>query len=116
MALPLRKHSERHAIVALHKVREVLGMTRDSPATGDLRAQLSENLQWQELIHTAYFDVPEFIDLVALGLRRAGLGELEEGAALTAPDDELVAWLEGAPQSSGLPGEEPSREASRGPG
>ena len=94
VAEPLRKHSEKHAIVALHKVREVLGMTRDSPTTGDLRAQLSENLQWQELIHTAYFDVPEFIDLVALGLHRAGLAELRDGAVPTAEREALETWLE----------------------
>ncbi len=95
VALPLRGHSEKHAILTLHKVREVLGMTRNSTSTPDLRSELNESLKWQELIHTSYFDVPEFVDLLAVGLYRAGLAELREGVIHTVERDELLAWCGG---------------------
>ncbi len=96
VADPLRGHSEKHAVVTLHKVREVLGMTRSARTAPDLRSELSDNLKWQELIHTSYFDVPEFVDLVALGLHRAGLGELRDGFVLTAERQHLADWCQGA--------------------
>lgn len=99
VAVPLSEHSERHAIVTLQKVRRVLGMTQDSEAAPDLRAELSESLQWNELIHTSYFDVPEFVDLLALGLHRAGLGELREEFTLTAERERLLEWCRREPES-----------------
>lgn len=73
VAAPLRKHSEKNAIKTLHKVRVVLGMSEQSSGSADIRSELSESLNWQELIHTSYFDVPEFIDLLVSNLRSAGL-------------------------------------------
>lgn len=72
----LSKHSEKNAIKTLRKVRQVLGTSDPEGASRDLRAHLSESLSWQELIHTSYFDVPEFVDLMAISLNRAGLGRL----------------------------------------
>jgi hypothetical protein len=72
------RFSEKHAILTLTKVREVLGMTRTPQNSPDMRAQLSEQLNWRELIHTTYFDIPEFVDLAAFGLHKAGLAPLKE--------------------------------------
>lgn len=73
IADPLRKHSEKNAIKTLHKVRLVLGMSENAGTTPDIRTELSDSLNWQELIHTSYFDVPAFIDLLAKSLQEAGL-------------------------------------------
>ena len=96
----MREHSEKHAILTLHKVREVLGMTRNSRMAPDLRSELSENLTWQELIHTSYFDVPEFIDLVAIGLHGAGLAEFKEEFAHLADHKQLKDWCNGVTSAS----------------
>ncbi|MEP4889087.1 MAG: hypothetical protein ABJV04_03600 [Aliiglaciecola sp.] len=73
IAEPLRKHSEKNAIKTLHKVRLVLGMSESAGTSPDIRTELSDSLNWQELIHTSYFDVPAFIDLLADSLKQAGL-------------------------------------------
>ncbi len=75
IAAPLRAHSENNAIKTLHKVRVVLGMAENKSPSADIRSELSESLNWQELIHTSYFDVPEFIDLLASKLRDAGISK-----------------------------------------
>lgn len=93
---PLRKHSDKHALKTLQKVRKVLGMTQDSTTAPDLRSDLSEQLTWEELIHTSYFDVPEFVDLVALSLHGAGLAELKEEFSLTAERKQLADWCNGS--------------------
>jgi hypothetical protein len=78
VASPLRQHSEKNAITTLHKVRLVLGMAPGSSHSVDVRSELGESLNWQELIHTSYFEVPEFIDLLAQSLHNAGLGEFKQ--------------------------------------
>lgn len=95
IAAPLRAHSDHHAISTLNKVRVVLGMEGDRPPMAGFHSQLAETLNWQELIHTSYFDVPEFIDLLALGLNRAGLGTLKDGFSVDQSGvDRLEVWLE----------------------
>jgi len=86
------RFSEKHAILTLTKVREVLGMTRKPKEAPDMRAQLSEQLNWRELIHTTYFDIPEFTDLVAYGLHRAGLAPLVEEFWPSARRDQAKGW------------------------
>lgn len=51
----------------------VLGMAENSGRPADLRSELSESLNWQELIHTSYFEVPEFVDLLAQSLKNVGI-------------------------------------------
>ncbi|MBT1450622.1 hypothetical protein KJ365_06975 [Glaciecola sp. XM2] len=75
IASPLREHSEKNAIKTLHKVRMVLGMTENASRSPDLRTELSESLNWQELIHTSYFEVPAFVDLLAKNLIDAGINQ-----------------------------------------
>ncbi|KMW58085.1 hypothetical protein AIOL_003055 [Candidatus Rhodobacter oscarellae] len=98
VAAPLRGHSDRNAISTLNKVRRILGMAQGEKVSPDLRGELNDSLQWDELIHTSYFDVPEFVDLVALGLSRAGLGALRDGFVLPKSErDALETWLSGNP-------------------
>ena len=92
VADPLRRHSEKHAILTLQKVREVLGVTRNPQTAPDLRAQLSDTLNWRELIHTSYFDIPEFLDLTAVGLHRAGLADFKDEFIPAAGRDQVEAW------------------------
>ncbi|MGI9386261.1 MAG: hypothetical protein ACR2OX_02410, partial [Methyloligellaceae bacterium] len=75
---PLSAHSEKHAILTLNKVREVLGMAGKPQSSPNVMTELSENLNWRELIHTSYFDIPEFVDLVAHALNRDGAAELRD--------------------------------------
>ncbi|NOU05662.1 MAG: alpha/beta hydrolase [Hyphomicrobiaceae bacterium] len=77
IAAKLSENSEKQAVLTLHKVREVLGMIPKSKSSPDMRAELSDKLSWQELIHTTYFDIPEFVDLMSLSLHRAGLTQLD---------------------------------------
>ena len=95
IATPLKAHSDGHAISTLNKVRLILGMASDGPKAPDLKTELNEALKWKELIHTSYFDVPEFIDLLALGMARGGLGASREGATpTTEASAEMQAWLD----------------------
>lgn len=101
VADPLREHSSKSAIKTLLKVREILGMTINQKKTEtkkgmlDMRSDLSKSLTWEELIHTSYFEVENFIDLVAIGLHRAGLTELKSDFVSTPERELLSAWYEG---------------------
>jgi hypothetical protein len=59
-----------------------------------MRAQLSEQLNWRELIHTTYFDIPEFADLAAFGLHRAGLAPLKEDFWPSDRRERAQAWYQ----------------------
>ncbi len=102
------RFSEKHAILTLTKVREVLGMTRTPQKSPDMRAQLSEQLNWRELIHTTYFDIPEFADLAAFGLHQAGLAPLNEDFWASDRRERASAWYRAIATSSsdglGAPG------------
>jgi len=98
------RFSEKHAILTLTKVREVLGMTRNPKSSPDMRAQLSEQLNWRELIHTTYFEIPQFADLAAFGLHRAGLAPLKEDFWPSARRDQAQKWFSAiSTPSSGAP-------------
>lgn len=98
VALPLKTHSDGHAISTLNKVRILLGMADDGQPPADLRAELTHTLNWQELIHTSYFEVPEFVDLVALEYTRRGLAKSKNGFySPPAIRRELEGWLAGQP-------------------
>ena len=88
----LSQNSEKSAILTLHKVRELLGMVPNQKEPVDIRAQLSEHLSWRELIHTTYFDLPEFVDLAAYGLHRAGLADLKDDFWQGANRNQVQEW------------------------
>ena len=88
----LSKNSEKSAILTLHKVRELLGMVPNQKEPVDIRAQLSEHLSWRELIHTTYFDLPEFVSLTAYGLHRAGLADLKDDFWQGASRNQVHEW------------------------
>lgn len=98
VATPLREHSSKSAIKTLVKVREILGMTtnqdKNKKGAVDMRSNLSSSLTWEELIHTSYFAVDNFIDLIAIGLHRAGLTELKNDFVSTPEREQLSAWYE----------------------
>jgi hypothetical protein len=95
VAAPLREHSDSNAIDTLNKVRMILGMSRNGSGSSDIKSELAESLQWKELIHTSYFDVPVFIDLLALGLHRGGLASFTGDLATKPVEVEaLEAWLD----------------------
>jgi hypothetical protein len=58
----------------------------------DIRAQLSEHLSWRELIHTTYFDLPEFVNLAAYGLHLAGLADLKDDFWQGASRNQAQEW------------------------
>jgi hypothetical protein len=99
----LSKNSEKSAILTLHKVRELLGMVPNQKEPVDIRAQLSEHLSWRELIHTTYFDLPEFVNLAAYGLHRAGLAGLRDDFWQGASRNQVEEWYGAlsAPSASG---------------
>lgn len=69
----ISEYSLRHSQEALRKVREIISMSATN-RTSPMLADLGESITWQELIHTAYFDVPEFKEHFAKELARtAGL-------------------------------------------
>ena len=100
VAAPLREHSSKSAIKTLVKVREILGMTvnqdkrQNKKGAVDLRSNLSSSLTWEELIHTSYFAVDNFIDLIAIGLHRAGFTELKNDFVSTPEREQLSAWYD----------------------
>ncbi len=106
VAEPLSEHSSNSAIRTLVKVREILGMTNTTTEKSkstvgkgamDLRSDLSKSLTWEELIHTSYFEVDKFIDLLALGLHQKGIAELKK-EFIQKPQHELLrAWYEEDP-------------------
>ena len=68
--------------------------SRDYASAPDLKTEWNEALKWKELIHTSYFDVPEFIDLLAIGMNPAGLGDLRDGfQSDESARAEMVDWL-----------------------
>ena len=90
----LSQNSEKSAILTLHKVRELLGMLPNQKEPVDIRAQLSQHLTWRELIHTTYFDLPEFVNLAAYGLHRAGLADLKEEFWQDASRHQVQEWYD----------------------
>jgi hypothetical protein len=95
IAAPLRMHSDSNAIETLNKVRLILGMTRDQSPSSDIKTELAESLGWKELIHTSYFDVPEFVDLIAKGFAHRDIAFRATGFSSSADDlAEMDTWLD----------------------
>ena len=96
VATPLSQFSDGHAIKTLNNVRKLLGMSGDGEMPHDVKAGLSDSLKWKELIHTAYFEVPEFIDLLAIALNRGGLCDLRDGFHVS-PEvrAQIEDWIDG---------------------
>lgn len=57
--------SDHAAVTALPKFRAALGELALSEKLDDLRARFAAYLTWEELIHTAYFNSPRFMTLLA---------------------------------------------------
>jgi hypothetical protein len=94
VASKIAKYSEIHAAETLNKARELLGMSATATSIGDIGRDLSQQLSWRELIHTSYFEIEEFIVLLAAALRRAGLSAVKAAKIAEAVSDDLAEeWL-----------------------
>jgi hypothetical protein len=94
VASKIAKYSERHAAETLSKARELLGMTATATNIGDIGRDLTHQLSWRELIHTSYFEIEEFVALLAAALRRAGLSAAKAAHVASAVSDDLTdEWL-----------------------
>ncbi len=67
----ISEHSLRYAEAALGKIREIVSMSAEN-RTSPMLTDLGASVTWQELIHTAYFDVPAFAEHFAQELARVG--------------------------------------------
>lgn len=94
VASKIAKYSERHAAETLSKARELLGMTATATNIGDIGRDLSQQLSWKELIHTSYFEIEEFVALLAAALRQAGLSAAKAAHVASALGGDLTQeWL-----------------------
>ncbi|MGO4682897.1 phospholipase effector Tle1 domain-containing protein [Hyphomicrobium sp. 2TAF46] len=108
VASKIARYSEMHATETLRKARELLGMTATATAVGDVGRDLSQQLSWRELIHTSYFEIDEFIALLAAALRRNGLSAAKAAKIAEAISDDMAEeWLR---DISAVPGPLPADE------
>lgn len=104
IAAKLSEHADRQAGIAVAKMRQVLGKIafQEGPVQG--ADAMTGYLTWQELIHTAYFSIPELQTLVACEVVRAGLlpaAHVPDGApGLAIAQD----WLAAEPPLAGSEG------------
>lgn len=80
IAAPVADLSNLSAGETLRKLRGNLGMSTTTSRGGDFLGSALSQLNWRELIHTAYFDIDEFVRLVAFALHRQGMAGLKPGS------------------------------------
>ena len=80
IAAPVADLSNLSAGETLRKLRGNLGMSTTTSRSGDFLGSALMVLNWRELIHTAYFDIDEFVRLVAFALHRQGMAGLKPGS------------------------------------
>ncbi len=100
----VHEFANRHAADLVAKGRQLLGFAQLGLTNDELLRQITETVTWNELIHTAYFEVDEFIKLLAYAIIQKC--ELEPSREfLTDPDyDRIKEWHdEIAPRFSGHP-------------
>ena len=90
----LSAFSNQHAAETLSRARNVLGLTRQVGKDPDVLSAITEQLSWNELIHTAYFQVEEFIRILAYGLHEAGLAPLRKAGWTNDEIAQAAAWQE----------------------
>lgn len=96
-------YSNRNAVNTLRQVRRALGMRGGPPKNADLKGSLEQSINWSELIHTSYFYVPEFIDLIAIGMSRQGIAKPRPNFDLKQANlAELDEWLENQPNADAV--------------
>ncbi len=93
LAQEIEDYTEQYAIDAIRKIRALIGSniaSSDNPITD----QISDTLSWKELIHTAYFDVDNFIKLVAVSLCESGLVTPSRKLKSDPEYDKVVGWYQ----------------------
>jgi hypothetical protein len=98
-------YTNKHALESIGKARSILGLCNTGQLSSDLISEIGARLNWNELVHTSYFDVPEFVQLLAVVLKEAGLGTI----ATDDPDkvSSLEAWLWWQEITAGAPSSVP---------
>lgn len=91
IANELSAAADSQAVEALAKARAVLGLTHDAPRSRDLAKTLAEQFEWDELIHTTYFDNEKMIRLVAHAILDS-LPEKQGKRAFDTVDMPVSAW------------------------
>jgi hypothetical protein len=69
----LSAYCDRHAAIALKRVRDILGVSEQLAGKDDIAATIAKELTSHELIHVAYFEVEEFAKLIASALLDDGI-------------------------------------------
>ncbi|MBI1391722.1 MAG: hypothetical protein GC152_03170 [Alphaproteobacteria bacterium] len=87
----IEEYTEGFAVETLRRVRKLLGVNLQS-AELSLSDAVSQQLSWKELIHTAYFDVDNFVKLTAVALIDAGLARPSEEFARDRDYDRVCEW------------------------
>jgi hypothetical protein len=89
----IENYTEQFALETLRRTRKLLGAASIANGPLDVSKLTGESISWHELIHTSYFDVDEFIRLLAVGLVEAG-GLKPSEAFRASPDfEEARGWL-----------------------
>jgi len=79
IAAPVADFSNLSAGDTLRKLRSNLGISTTTSRGGDLLGSALTQLSWRELIHNTYFEIDEFVRLVAFVLHRQGMAGLKPG-------------------------------------
>lgn len=88
----IHDYSNQFASDLLARARKALGFVHAGLGSEEILRQASDSITWRELIHTAYFDVDEFVKLLAYAICEQSSLEPSE-AFLADPDFETVkAW------------------------
>jgi WD40 repeat protein len=93
LADEIETYTKSFAVDTLSRVRKLLGVRAVAHSGVSMSDVLSGQLTWKELIHTAYFEIDNFVKLVAVALVDTGVAKAKP--ALT-EDPELArvkAWL-----------------------
>ena len=83
-----------HSPAAIYKARKILALRNESGLSSDLITEISAALSWNELLHTAYFEVPEFIRFLAIILSDAGVAPARHGAWTDADRQRTECWVQ----------------------
>lgn len=89
----IESYTEQFALETLRRTRKLLGATSLACGPLDVSELVGGSLSWRELIHTSYFDVDEFIRLLAVGLIEAGGLKASEAFRVSSDFEEARGWL-----------------------
>jgi len=89
----IEKYTEQYALETLRRSRKLLGAAAVASGPLDVSKLAGETLSWHELMHTSYFEVDEFIRLLAVGLVEAGGLKPSDAFRASSDFEEARGWL-----------------------